>query len=119
MLWSLLADALVLVHFAFTLFVTLGAFLTWRWPRVAWLHLPVLAWGLWIEVSGAICPLTPLENDLRNRGGGAGYVGDFLPHYLEGVLYPVALTRHLQWLLAAVLLALNAIAYGRWLLRRR
>jgi len=117
--WSLLADALVVLHFAFTLFISLGAFLTWRWPRVAWVHLPALAWGFWIEASGAICPLTPLENYFRNRGGAAGYAGDFLPHYLAAVLYPAALTRHLQWLLAAVLLGINAIAYGRWLVRRR
>ncbi len=115
MLWSSLADVLVVLHFAFTAFVIFGSFLAWRWPFVAAWHLPALAWGCWIELSGSICPLTPLENYLRMRGGGAGYPGEFLAHYLADILYPAHLTRHLQWLLAAGLLALNAVAYaGLW-----
>jgi Protein of Unknown function (DUF2784) len=119
MLWSLLADALVLVHFTFTAFVIFGGFLTWRWPRAALLHLPALLWGCWVELSGAICPLTPLENQLRALGGEAGYSGGFLAHYLLAVLYPPGLTWRVQWLLAGVLLAINALAYGRWVLRIR
>ena len=118
--WSLLADALVLLHFAFAAFVALGGFLAWRWPRLLWLHLPSLAWGLWIELSGAICPLTPLENALRLRAGTAGYGGGFLAHYLAGVLYPAGLTPHLQLVLALLLAALTLVAYGGlWLRRRR
>jgi Protein of Unknown function (DUF2784) len=117
MLWSLLADVLVVAHFGFTTFVIFGGFLTWRWPRLAWLHLPALAWGCWVEVSSAICPLTPLENTLRHRGGEAGYSGGFLAHYLAGILYPAGLTAHIQWLLAALLVALNVAAYVG--LRRR
>ena len=41
MIWSVLADALVVFHFAFTAFVVFGGFLTWRWPRLAWVHLPL------------------------------------------------------------------------------
>ncbi len=119
MLWWLLADALVVVHFAFTGFVIFGGFLTWRWPRAALAHLPALLWGCWIEVSGAICPLTPLENHLRRLGGGAGYRGGFLAHYLASLLYPEGLTAHTQWVLAGLLLAINALAYGRWLWRSR
>lgn len=65
----------------------------------------------------AICPLTPLENHLRRLGGEAGYQGGFLAHYLVEVLYPPGLTWHLQWLLAALLVAVNLAAYA-WLLRR-
>ena len=119
MLWSRLADALVVVHFGFTSFVIFGGFLTWRWPFMAAWHLPALVWGCWIELSGAICPLTPLENYLRTRGGEAGYAGGFLAHYLAGVLYPAHLTAHVQWVLAAALLALNAVAYGRLWRRHR
>jgi Protein of Unknown function (DUF2784) len=119
MLWSLLADALVVVHFAFTTFVVFGGFLTWRWRWVALAHLPALAWGCWVEVSGAICPLTPLENQLRRLGGEAGYQGGFLAHYLVGVLYPPGLTWHIQWLLATLLLALNLLAYAVLLKRTR
>jgi hypothetical protein len=118
MIFSLLADALVVVHFAFTAFVVFGGFLAWRWPRAVFFHLPALAWGFWIELSGSICPLTPLENQLHRLGGEAGYTGGFLAHYLERVLYPAGLTSQIQWVLAAVLLAINAVAYGGLALRR-
>jgi hypothetical protein len=118
MVWSSLADLLVVIHFGFTAFVIFGGFLTWRWPKVAFAHLPALAWGCWVEVSHAICPLTPLENWLRQLGGEAGYTGGFLAHYLVRVLYPPGLTAHIQWLLAGLLLAINLAAYGA-LLRQR
>jgi hypothetical protein len=118
MLWSRLADALVIGHFAFTTFVIFGGFLTWRWPRLAWLHLPALAWGCWVELSSSVCPLTPLENSLRQRGGEQGYTGGFLAHYLGAVLYPVGLTPHIQWILAALLVAVNLVAYARLAARR-
>ena len=117
MIWSLLADSLVILHFAFTAFVIFGGFLTWRWRRIAFLHLPALAWGCWVEVSHSICPLTPLENHFRHLGGEAGYRGDFLAHYLVRVLYPPGLTWHIQWELAAALIAINILAY--WGLARR
>ncbi|MGB6602779.1 MAG: DUF2784 domain-containing protein [Steroidobacteraceae bacterium] len=117
--YAFLANALVVVHFAFTAFVVLGGFLTWRWRRVAFAHLPALGWGCWVEASHSVCPLTPLENHLRALGGVAGYSGGFIDHYLLRVLYPPGLTPDLQWLLAAVLLALNAVAYGGFWLRHR
>jgi hypothetical protein len=120
MLWSALADALVLAHFAFTGFVIFGGFLTWRWPRVLLLHAPALAWGVWVEISHSICPLTPLENRLRHWGGEAGYSGGFLAHYVGRILYPAELTAQIQWLLAFLLLLINVLAYtGFWQRRRR
>jgi hypothetical protein len=111
-LWSRLADLLIALHFGFAAFVVGGGFLTWRWPRLALLHLPALAWGIWVEVSSSVCPLTPLENELRGRAGEAGYAGGFLAHYLGGILYPLGLTPHLQWLLAGLLIVLNMWAYA-------
>jgi Protein of Unknown function (DUF2784) len=119
MIWSAIADALVVVHFAFTAFVTFGGFLTWRWPRLALVHLPALAWGCWIEVSHSICPLTPLENHWRHLAGEAGYREGFLAHYLVRVLYPSELTGHVQYELAALLIAINAVAYVGLIRRRR
>jgi hypothetical protein len=118
MIWSAIADALVVVHFAFTAFVIFGGFLTWRWPRLALVHLPALAWGCWIEVSHSVCPLTPLENHWRHLAGEAGYGEGFLAHYLVRVLYPPGLTWHVQYELAALLIALNVVAYVG-LVRRR
>lgn len=118
MIWRILADLLVILHLAFAAFVVLGGFLAWKWRRAALAHLPALAWGLWVETSGQVCPLTPLENHLRQLAGEAGYQGGFLNHYVVPVLYPSWLTRPDQWVMAALLLAINATAYGvllkRW-----
>jgi Protein of Unknown function (DUF2784) len=119
MIWSATADALVVVHFAFTAFVIFGGFLTWRWRRLALLHLPALAWGWWIEVSHSICPLTPLENHWRHLAGEAGYGEGFLAHYLVRVLYPPGLTWQVQYELAALLIAINVVAYVGLVRRRR
>ena len=115
MSWSLLADAIVVVHFASTLFIIFGGFLAWLRRWVVYAHLPALAWGCWVELSSQICPLTPLENYLRHRAGEAGYSGGFLRHYIIAVLYPPGLTREVQWGLAALLVAINVVAYvGVW-----
>jgi hypothetical protein len=118
MLYRLGADLLVIVHLAFVAFVVGGGFLLLRWPRAAWFHVPAAVWGIAIEWTGAICPLTPLENSLRQRGGEAGYAGGFIEHYLLPVLYPSGLTLHIQFLLGAGALALNLAVYG-WVIARR
>ncbi len=108
-----LADLLVLLHLGFVAFVVSGGFLVARWPWVAALHLPAAAWGAWIEFSGGICPLTPLENRLRRMGGGDAYQGDFVERYLLPVLYPAQLTVSLQQGLGAAVIAVNLVAYVR------
>ena len=113
----LLAALVVVVHFAFVAFVVAGALLAIRWPRIAWVHLPAAAWGALVEFSGWICPLTPLENWLREQAGTAGYAGDFVEHYVVPVLYPENLTRGFQIAAGTFVVALNACAYG-WLVRR-
>jgi hypothetical protein len=75
MVYRTLADLVVLVHFAFVLFVVAGALLVLRWRWVAWVHVPAAVWGALIEFAGWICPLTPLEQRLRIMGGSAGYTG--------------------------------------------
>jgi Protein of Unknown function (DUF2784) len=118
-LYRLLADAVVVLHLGFVGFVVLGGLLVLRWPRAAWVHLPAAAWGVWIEFTGRICPLTPLENWLRRQGGGDSYSASFVEHYVIPVLYPAALTRELQWVLGGVVIAANAAVYGVVLLMRR
>jgi hypothetical protein len=122
-LYRLLADLVVVLHAGFVLYVVLGGLTALRWPRAAWLHLPVVAWGAGIEFLGGICPLTPLENRLRQLGGEAGYAGGFVEHYLLPVLYPAALTRDVQVLLGGFVLLLNlaiyTVVWRRWRRRRR
>ena len=117
--YGLLADAVLLAHAAFVAFVVLGGFLVLRWQRLAWVHLPVVAWGAGIELTGGICPLTPLENHLRALAHEQGYAGGFVEHYVFGLLYPEGLTRDVQIALGLGVLALNAAVYARLLYRRR
>jgi Protein of Unknown function (DUF2784). len=120
MLYRMLADALVLLHLGFVAFVVLGALLVRRWPWLAWAHLPAVAWGVWIEWSAGLCPLTPLEQRLRRAGGEAGYASSFVEHYVLPLLYPLGLTPAIQAGLAVCVLALNAGLYaGLWRRRRR
>jgi hypothetical protein len=116
---GVLADLLVVVHFAFVLFVAAGGLLVLRWPRLAWLHLPAAIWGAWIEFSGGICPLTPWEQTLRARAGEASYTGDFVSHYILPVLYPAGLTRGAQLVLGVLVVALNLAIYRTVLSRGR
>lgn len=119
MLPGLLADAVLVVHGLFIVWAALGAVAVWRWPTLALLHLPALAWAVWIEVSGGICPLTPLENSLRRAAGQTGYSGGFIDHYVGGAIYPDGLTRETQWVIAGVLLTINAVLYGLMIARVR
>ena len=107
------ADAVVLLHAAFVLFVVFGGLLVLRWRWIAWLHVPAVLWGVAIEFGGWVCPLTPLENYLRQTGGAVGYEGDFIAHYVLPILYPAALTRSWQIFLGACALAINLLIYGR------
>ena len=123
--WSIrcIADAVLALHLAFILFVALGALAVVRWPRLVWLHLPAVAWGACVEITGRLfsltCPLTPFENRLRALGGDSPYAGDFIAHYLLPVIYPQGLTRELQLALGIAVPVLNAAAYGFVYWRRR
>ena len=113
-----LATLVVLGHFAFILFVMLGGLFALRWPRAPWLHIPCFVWGGWIEVSGGICPLTPLEHELRRAAGETPYAGGFIEHYILAIIYPAGLTRTVQLTLAVGLVILNVAVFA-WVIRRR
>jgi hypothetical protein len=102
----------VVAHLAFVLFVFLGGFWVLRRPAVAWLHVPALAWGIYVELAAANCPLTPLENLLRRAGGAEGYAGGFVDRYVVPVIYPPGLTPAMQAMIGATLIALNAVLYA-------
>jgi len=118
-LYRFLADVVLVLHLGFVLFVVAGAFLILRWPRIAWVQIPAALWGVLVEWSGWVCPLTPLENRLRTQGGASGYAGGFVEHYLVPVLYPASLTRTVQVLFGATVLAVNVIAYALVVARHR
>jgi hypothetical protein len=119
LIYRALADLVLVVHLTFVLFVVLGGLLVLRRPRAAWFHVPAAIWGVLIEYTGWICPLTPLENSFRARGGEAGYAGGFIEHYIQPVLYPAGLTRGTQIVLGSFVLLLNLGAYGILLTRAK
>ena len=118
MIASFAADLVLVAHLAFVVFVAVGGLLALRWPRIAWIHVPVAVWGAAVELGGWICPLTPLENRLRAAGGEAGYAGGFIEHYLVPIVYPSGLTRGHQLALGIAVVAVNLVVYGVLLSRR-
>jgi len=110
-LFWMLADLVVVLHFTFVLFVVFGGLLVLRWPRLAYVHLPVAVYGALIELVGWVCPLTPLEKRLRESAGLAGYEGGFVEHYILPVLYPAGLTRGVQLVLGIIVIGLNLAIY--------
>ena len=111
MQYQLAADAVVLLHFGFILYVLLGGLLSYKWLCLLWLHLPAVIWGAVMSMAGWICPLTPLENKLRAAGGGGHYSSGFIEHYILPVIYPAGLSRELQTTMGVALLVVNALVY--------
>lgn len=116
---GLLADGVLIAHLGFILFVMLGGLLVLRWPKLIWLHMPAVLWGIYIELSGRICPLTPLENSLREAAGQRSYSGGFIEHYVTALIYPEGLSRNFQMMLAIVVIVVNASVYVLFFRRRR
>ncbi|RRV07979.1 DUF2784 domain-containing protein [Pseudomonas sp. v388] len=117
MLYRLAADAVVILHLLFILFVLCGGLLVLLRLWVAALHLPAMAWGAAVEFFHLYCPLTPLENSLRLKAGEQGYAGGFIEHYVVAIIYPGGLTPQIQLWLGAVVLVINALVYGVLLVR--
>ena len=118
MSYGLLADLVLVAHLGFILFAVFGGLLAFRVRWLPLLHLPSVAWSAFVELTGRVCPLTPLENALRRAGGDAGYSGSFVERYLVPVVYPEALSVEAQLLLAAGLVLFNVAVYALVLRRR-
>ncbi len=117
MLYRVLADLVVATHFMFIIFVVAGGLLVVKRRSVAWFHVPAVIWGSMAVLARWICPLTPLENALREKAGEAGYQTGFIEHYLLPVIYPGGSTRTVLIALGALLVALNLAIYV-WVIRR-
>lgn len=115
--YGLLAGVVVLVHVTFVLFAGLGGLLVLRRPRLAWLHVPTVVWAAFVELTGRVCPLTPLENTFRQRAGLDGYSGDFVARYVFPLLYPDGLTRRSQIAIGLCVIGVNVAIYARLALR--
>ena len=115
--WRLVADAVLVIHLGFVLFIVAGGALVRARSWVLVPHLASLAYGAAIEVIGFTCPLTPLEKSLRRAAGDAGYEGGFVDHYITSLLYPGELTGVATAALIASVAMVNAATYY-WVLRR-
>lgn len=71
----------VLLHFGVTLVPPLGAFALVRWPRLLWVHVPILLWAFSVPFAQWPCPLTDLEKSLRTTAGMPVYSGHFVREY--------------------------------------
>ena len=112
MIHRALADLILVLHLAFIVFVVAGGLLALRSGWVPLVHLPAALWGVFIEASGRVCPLTPLENALRRAAGASGYEGGFVEHYLVPAIYPPALSHPVQLALAGLVVLANALVYS-------
>ena len=118
MIDRVLADVAIAAHLAFLLFVVAGGLLARRWRWLAVPHLLAAAWGVYVEVADAVCPLTRIENRYARRAGRAGYEESFIEHHLMPILYPDGLTRPMQWGLAGCVVGVNVLVYA-WPRRTR
>jgi hypothetical protein len=110
-LFQIIADFLVVLHFGFILFVLIGGFFVLRWRWVFYLHVPAVVWGTLIELLDWRCPLTPLEQYFRQLNG-LLYQGEFVEHYILPLVYPAALTRQMQIFLGISVVVINGVIYG-------
>ena len=109
--YRIAAELTLILHFLFIVFVLFGGLFCLHRTRWLWLHLPSVLWGVWVEWSGWICPLTPLESHFRQRASGQGYLGGYVEQYLIPLLYPAQLTVSLQWFLGSLVLVVNVLIY--------
>jgi hypothetical protein len=112
MIFRIAADAVLLLHLAFILFVVLGGYWVMRRPWIALIHIPAAFWGAFVELAGWFCPLTDLENYFLHRAGLSGYADSFIGHYLTVLIYPEGLTRNVQLILGAGVILVNILIYG-------
>ena len=110
-MYGILAGVIIVAHFLFIAFVAAGGLLVLRWPSLAWVHLPAVVWGVVVELTGWICPLTPLENYLRRLGGSSSYSGGFIEQYLIPIIYPANLTAATQYILGGLVIVVNLVIY--------
>jgi hypothetical protein len=117
MFYRYAADAVLLLHLAFITFAVFGGLMAIWWRKILFIHLPAAAWGVFVEFTGRVCPLTSLENTLRIKSGIAEYSESFVEHYLLRIIYPEDLTREIQYFLGALVVIVNIVIY-LWLFYR-
>ena len=111
MYYGLGANLTLVVHFTFIVFVIFGALLVFASKKIAFIHIPSVIYGAYIELSHSICPLTYLENWFLKQAGLKSYSSTFIEHYLIPTIYPDNLTAELQFYLGFLLILTNIVIY--------
>ena len=111
-MYDLAANLTLIVHFAFIIFVVFGALLFFVSTKIIYVHVPALIWGIYIELTHSVCPLTYLENWFLQKANLTTYSEGFIQNYLVPIVYPKHLTDNLQIYFAIVLIVANMIMYG-------
>ena len=111
-MYEFAADLTLIIHFAFIIFVVFGALLFFVSTKIIYVHVPALIWGIYIEITHSICPLTYLENWFLQKVNLTTYSEGFIQNYLVSIVYPKNLTEDLQTYFAIVLIVANMIMYG-------
>ena len=87
--YHLVVTATAVAHFAILVYLAVGGFIAWRYPRTLVLHAVVVLWALGSIFVRYPCPLTAWEQWARERAGLAPlHAGGFIEHYLTGTIYP-------------------------------
>ena len=111
-MYELAANLTLIVHFAFILFVVLGALLFFVSTKIVFTHIPAFIWGSYIELTHSICPLTYLENWFLHKSNLTTYSEGFIQNYLVSIVYPTNLSKDLQIYLGITIIVVNMIIYG-------
>jgi hypothetical protein len=116
----LLADVVLVFHALFIAFAVFGGLLAiWRRGAWLWIHIACAIWAATVVIMGWTCPLTPLEQTLRQAAGQQGYQTSFIEHYLLAAIYPEGLTRLIQISLGIGVVIFNALVYGLYYFLRK
>ena len=111
-MYKLAADLTLITHFGFILFVVFGALLFFVFKKVIYIHFPAFIWGIYIELSHSICPLTYLENWFLQKANITTYSVGFIQNYLVPIIYPTNLNKDLQFYIGVALIIINIVIYG-------
>ena len=111
-MYELFAHLTLITHLIFILFVIFGGLFFFIFSKIIYIHLPALLWGIYIELTDSICPLTYLENWFLYEGELSTYSNDFINNYILPIIYPEGLTNEIQINLVILLIIINALIYG-------
>ena len=111
-MYELAANLILILHFLFIIFVVFGALFFFVSAKTIYFHFPSFLWGIYIELTHSICPLTYLENWFLQKASLTNYSEGFIQYYLIPFVYPENLSDNLQISLGISLILLNSIIYG-------